>query len=62
MAMKGGGMRLRSCRIFADGELAATAVEYAMLASLIAAVIAAIVGVLGTQVRAFFQLAVNLFP
>jgi Flp pilus assembly pilin Flp len=55
-------MRIRSCCIFAAGELGATAVEYAMLASLVAAVIAAIVGVLGTQVRAFFQLAVNLFP
>jgi Flp pilus assembly pilin Flp len=55
-------MHVLSPRIFADGELGATAVEYAMLASLIAAVIALIVGVLGAQVLAFFQLAVNLFP
>ncbi len=37
---------------FCRDEQAASSIEYALLASLIAAVIVAIVGVLGTQVKA----------
>lgn len=38
-----------------DLERGATAVEYALLASLIAAVIAGVVGILGQEVLALFQ-------
>jgi pilus assembly protein Flp/PilA len=55
-------MRVPDPWVFADDEGGATAIEYAMLGSLIAAVIALAVGVLGTKVLTLFQLAVNLFP
>jgi Flp pilus assembly pilin Flp len=57
-----GGVRIRSHHILADDDLGATAIEYAMLGSLIAAVIALVVGVLGTKVVALFQRALNIFP
>jgi Flp pilus assembly pilin Flp len=59
---KRGRVRIRSHHILADDELGAAAIEYAMLGSLIAAVIALVVGVLGTKVFALFQRALNIFP
>lgn len=44
---------------FLKDEKGATAVEYAIMASLIAAVIVAIVATLGQQVSALFQLVVT---
>jgi Flp pilus assembly pilin Flp len=46
----------------AGSEEGATAVEYAILASLIAAVIVAIVLVLGLQLPPIFQSVVDGFP
>jgi len=43
-------------------ERGATAVEYAIVASLIAVAIAVVVGALGTQVVALFQSAADGFP
>ncbi len=43
-------------------ERGATAVEYALIASLIAAVIAAVVLVLGEEVAALFQTMANAWP
>jgi pilus assembly protein Flp/PilA len=54
-------MHVPGLRRLVDGERGATAVEYAMLASLIAAVIASIVGVLGITVQSLFQKALNIF-
>ena len=48
------------CR--ARGEVGAAAVEYAIVAALIAGVIVVAVGVLGTQVVALFQRAVDALP
>ncbi|MES2071429.1 MAG: Flp family type IVb pilin [Pseudomonadota bacterium] len=39
---------------FRDDERGASAIEYALLVSLIAAVIAAVVGVLGAQIKAAY--------
>jgi len=43
-------------------ELGATAVEYAIIVSLIAAVIAVSVGILGFKVEKIFINAVTMFP
>jgi pilus assembly protein Flp/PilA len=51
-----------SRRRLLSGEAAATSIEYALLGSLIAAVIAATVGMLGSQVLDLFQSAADLFP
>lgn len=53
--------RVNSLRYRQASEQGATAVEYALLASLIAAVIGAIVATLGQQVLAFFQLMIGAF-
>ena len=42
-------------------EEGATAVEYAIMASLIAAVIAGTVGLIGNQVNSMFQAVVSVF-
>ena len=44
------------------GELGATAVEYAIVASLICAVIAASVKILGSKVGALFTNVATMFP
>jgi Flp pilus assembly pilin Flp len=43
------------------GDLGATAVEYALLAALIAGVIIAVVGALGQQINALFVTVVGSF-
>jgi pilus assembly protein Flp/PilA len=45
-----------------DDEQGATAVEYAILASLIAAVVAGTVQVLGVRTQALFQAVVDVWP
>ena len=47
---------------FLRDETGATAVEYALLASLIAAVVAATVVLLGEEVLGAFELIVSLWP
>ncbi len=43
-------------------ERGATAVEYGLLVALIAAVIVAVVGLLGTQINAAFQTVLDAMP
>ena len=52
----------RLIKEFLYDEKGATAVEYAILAGFIAAVVAGSVVLLGEQVEAFFATFVNLFP
>lgn len=43
-------------------EIGATAVEYALLASLVAAVIVAIVATMGEEVLGLFQSVIDVWP
>ncbi len=48
--------------IFSQKEEAVTAIEYALIASLIAVVIVVSVGAVGNQVQALFQSVVDNYP
>jgi pilus assembly protein Flp/PilA len=56
------GKRLLAAFALIDDERGATAVEYAIVASLIAAVIAATVQLLGVEAQALFQSVLDLWP
>ena len=49
-------------KCFVQQENGATAVEYALMASLIAAVIATAVGSIGSTLNSIFLNAVSMFP
>ena len=53
---------MRSVKRALANERGATAVEYALIASLIAAVVAGIVTVMGGEVLGLFQMMVDLWP
>jgi Flp pilus assembly pilin Flp len=53
---------LNQILVFLQNEKGAASIEYALLASLIAAVIAAAVGLLGTNLASSFTNSSELFP
>jgi pilus assembly protein Flp/PilA len=57
-----GGNQRRAVLELIDDEQGATAVEYAILASLIAAVIAGTVQLLGERTQALFQSVLDAWP
>lgn len=53
---------LRFAKRFLEDQTGATAVEYALIAGFIAAVIAAAVGALGVTLSGMFDRTKNVFP